>query len=68
MWQRRSEAGMIKWIAKRFRMWKYKYVLRKMVRAMNKEKWDIDDIQNVLLHIGGEVEVLTPEVKARLGK
>jgi hypothetical protein len=46
----------------------FKLVLRRMMRAMRKDDWDNDDIQAVLLHIGGEVDVLTPSVKERLGR
>jgi hypothetical protein len=43
-----------------------KYVLRRMITARRREGWDSEDIQTVLLHIGGEITVLTPSVKERL--
>jgi hypothetical protein len=45
----------------------FKYVLRKMIRAMEADGWDQEDICSVLAHIAGEISVLTPSVKQRLG-
>ena len=59
----------MRWIVRQFRLWRWKRLLWKMIRAMKREGWDPEDVQSVLLHIGGggEVEVLTPSVKERLG-
>lgn len=57
----------MKWIKRKIKMVYWKWMLRKMLRAMRKEGWDADDMCAVLLHIGGEIEVLPPSVKERLG-
>ncbi len=54
----------LRWV----RLLYWKYVLRRMIGAMLREKWDREDICTVLLRIGGEIEVLTPSVKERLGR
>lgn len=56
------------WAKRKWKVFFFKLVLRRMMRAMRKDDWDNDDIQAVLLHIGGEVDVLTPSVKERLGR
>jgi hypothetical protein len=35
---------------------------------MYQEGWDDDEIRSVLFYIGGEIEVIPPAVKERLGR
>ncbi|MGO8792925.1 MAG: hypothetical protein ACLQVL_36820 [Terriglobia bacterium] len=57
----------MKWIQRKWNFLRYKFLLRSMIRAMIRENWDSEDICTVLLKIGGEIDVLTPSVKERLG-
>lgn len=57
-----------RWFLHKLKLFHYKILLRKMVKAMQREGWDAEDIRSVLFHIGGEVSVLTPSVKERMGR